>query len=330
MKNQRIEFQLTREQLIDLLSLKLQLKRLKPKPENIQACCPSHTESRPSWGISVHEGHVHNCFTCGYSGVVQTLVADVLGLTLVEAMTFLGENYITNLDHNEVLKGRNFVPYEELATEVRATPVYPDYTLALYRKVHPYTINRGFTLETASKYEIGYDQEHQRIVIPVRNSAGGLVGIIGRVIAADTPGEKYMVYWNFSRGSLLYMNRGEPPKKKLLVVESPIDVPWLDQAGLCKETDVGAVMSSKATAAQMDLMAGYEEVTLCLDKDQWGLMGESKIIDRLMHRTRLMSMVLPEGCKDPGECQPDVLVQAWKDRKSVLMHKVANLSLILD
>lgn len=303
--------------------------KVRASPGNLMATCPrlhdGRYEKNPSFGISLEEPHFFNCFSCGYRGTVEILVMDVLHVSLEEAIRLLESRYGAKF-LSEVLTNKfSFQDYDAVKPS-QELKVYPESLLLPFRQAHKYMLQRGFDLPTCINYELGFDREHRRVTIPVRDGLGRLVGVIGRKLPQDD-GPKYLVYWNFPRGKVLYRNAGAGAKATVLVVESPIDVPWVDMHGLTQECDVVALMGSKATKEQMNMIASYRQAVLGLDADFSGMEGRRILVQGLMNRIELFAMGFPEGAKDPGECNKEQLWDSWVNRRSLVSSSVSDLSL---
>lgn len=321
---------------------------------NIQITCPKihyklnkhtgeleeHEETRPSLGITVDEPYIFNCFGCGFRGTIEHLVAEVMDIDLLEATRWLSQRYEFDEDNyrkiNEGSK-KKLKEYEELWGKAFKLRQYPESYFNPFRQIHRYTLDRGFTKEIAVKYEIGYDKSQRRIIMPIRDLEEKIVGLYGRTIDEDNE-VKYLVFnytdnfevEGFDRGLVIYRNKTDQRKKKVLVVESGLDVPWADQNGLTEQVDVFAILSAKMTRIQADMLAKYEEVILALDKDYAGEKGTELAIKYLQNRTKLSLAHYPSGCKDLGDCNGEQMIELLENRTSPLAKTVRKLELRIE
>jgi DNA primase len=150
-----------------------------------------------------------------------------------------------------------------------------------------------------------YDQFRSRIVFPIRDPRGRVIGFGGRALRPDQKpkyvnspeGELYS-----KRRTLYGIDRARPAMAKegrAVVVEGYTDVLACHQAGFANAV---AVMGTAITPEQVKLLSGYaEEAVLALDADRAGreamLRAEGVASGK---RLRLMVARMPEG-KDPAD-----------------------------
>jgi len=344
--------------VIDVLDLVTYLHRegkitaFRDRAKDIQITCPythyrydeatgrtyPYKERRPSLGISVEPPYFYNCFSCGAKGTVEFLVADILGISPLEAFRWLSRRYEYDEDDRRKISTKKIPDYEELFPKERRLKEYPDSYFDAFRTIHPYTLERGFTKEIAIKYEIGFDKIQQRVVFPIRNENGRIVGLIGRSIDPENP-VKYLVYnWNyetgeiegFDRGQVIYRNKAEERKPAVLVVESGLDVAWADQNGLCELVDVVAILGSKATETQAKKLSRYEEVISGLDNDFAGEQGRDRLMTLLYGQVKFSVITYPEGKKDLGDCTKEEMIDLVQNRKLMIKQRTSRLRKIIE
>jgi DNA primase len=154
-----------------------------------------------------------------------------------------------------------------------------------------------------------YDQFRSRIIFPIRDARGRVVGFGGRALTADQKpkyvnspeGELYR-----KRRTLYGIDRARPVIAKVgraVVVEGYTDVLACHQAGI---TEAVAVMGTAITPEQVRLLSGYtEEAALALDADRAGreamLRAQGVASGK---RLRLHVVRMPEG-RDPADLLAD-------------------------
>ncbi len=179
------------------------------RSSNVTMQCPfaavsghQHTVDRtPSLGIRPDDqanGGVWNCFSCGRKGDIAhffRLLEKELGYDCTRATERLSA--LLYLSPAEIAAS---VPtYESHFLPQKPTyRVFPESWLAPYAgRVAQKLLDRGVTLETCRAWGIGFDRKLQRIVYPVRDVEGKLVGAVGGAVNKGGPHDpKYKNYWH--------------------------------------------------------------------------------------------------------------------------------------
>lgn len=189
-----------------------------------------------------------------------------------------------------------------------------------------YLATRNFDLETLDFFEIGFSPEGVdeaynarqkdfagRIVFPVRNEQGELVGWSGRLATDDKVLIKKMHKWHhkldFEKSFVLYnFNNAKDyikDSKELVLVEGPFDVIRLWTYGIY---NVVAVMGSALTPEQLTLaVSSALRVNVFLDSDGAGKVGAKRICEQLKPYVDVYTIEV-EGGKDPDNLTVD---EAW-------------------
>lgn len=127
-----------------------------------------------------------------------------------------------------------------------------------------------------------YDKFRKRLIFPIIDVRGDVLGFGGRIISKDDPGAKYMntpetiVY---SKRRVLYgLNLAKKSKRSnIILVEGNIDVVMLHQAGF---DNACASMGTALTTEQLQLLSRYtKEIVLCYDNDDAGKVATQKGAD---------------------------------------------------
>lgn len=151
---------------------------------NVKITCPFHKggqESHPSCFVysdrtnNELEYGYYRCFTCGEKGHLYDLVSHCLSVDVAFAKKWLVNNFsntflIKQLELQKIDLKRE--PKEYLDESI----------LKNYAYYHPYLEDRGISFETAKKFQVGWNQEHNSITFPVWDRYGRLVGITERYI----------------------------------------------------------------------------------------------------------------------------------------------------
>lgn len=181
-------------------------------------------------------------------------------------------------------------------------PSYSPRVLSPWAFVHPYLHERGIDTETASRLQIGWREDDNRITIP-HFWDGKLVGWQARAVP-DRPGQwpgtahpepKYKNTSGFPKADTLYHDHSRPfPRTGTVVlVESPFSVIRAVALGL--ETPVLASFGAKVSTTQTRMLFEYDRVVLWADPDPAGQLMERTVLSRLADHPGL-AVVDP----DPG------------------------------
>lgn len=235
--------------------------RLKDTGSNLMMCCPFHNESKPSFGIKMEYPYKYNCFSCGSSGTLITLIQHVYECNYYEAMGVLIREFANlqiDLDIDSL--------FEEDAEIVEGIT---EADIDRYKgKKHSYITNRGISDYTLYKYEVGYDPDTFSITFPVRDVDGTPLYIVRRSIGSKF----YNIPENAPKGVTLYgLNYIRGRTTYCYLVEGMVDVLSCFEAKL-PSVGLGG-RSLNDTQARLLLNAGIKDIILFLDNDKWGVLG---------------------------------------------------------
>ncbi len=350
---------LARTDIVDLIDSRVPLKKA---GRNFQARCPFHEEKTPSFSVAPDK-QFYYCFGCQASGTALTFLMEFDRLEFVEAVETLarmagvevpreGDRGGPREDHSRL--------YEALA---RAEKLYCRALKGAETAVS-YLKDRGLTGIVARDFAIGYapdgwqtisdafqgekgfsekdllaaglltkndrgrvyDRFRDRIMFPIRDTRGRVIGFGGRVMgAADGP--KYLNSPEtpvFHKGRELYglyeARNALRRIEQLIVVEGYMDVVALSQAGVA---NVVASLGTSATTDHFHKLYRYcEEVVCCFDGDAAGRRAAWKALENalgtLTDGRQLKFMFLPDG-EDP-----DSLIR--KEGKGAFLERIKGAS----
>ena len=301
---------MTPTELTSLLK-KLGLDGITRRGSNIMACCPSHSERRPSWGISVNgPHHWHGCFACDYKGTLRTLLLDqgwshnkvdnLLGYRNSKLETW-GKGEAPSI---KPIDEKTIWPFTEDSPEIERY-------LVDKRKLSPRTLKRARVL---------WDRLNKRIVFPWYWGRD-LIGATGRTIIADEK-QKIIAYGDFKKADCLYVPDGRIPRYETLVlVEGEIDA--LKTLEAVKFFSVAALGHGRFSKGQVALIKTLPVKTLILffDNDRRGkeLMDEAHSMMKDHFRVLEVNYkCIPkaERKKDPGAMSTDAIKFLLEKSKS--------------
>lgn len=326
----------------DIESVISQYVTLKRRGKNLVGLCPFHGEKTPSFTVYPETSSFY-CFGCGVGGDVFTFTGLIENLDYIESIKHLAEKSGVTLpdsgydDSMLRLKNRIYDINKEtgrffhshlLTDEGKWARDYllgrglsvstikhfglgaaPDSWDALinHLKSKGYTIEEMLAANVIGKSNRGsyYDRFRRRVMFPIINIRGNVVGFSGRAMPGeDKQGGKYVntsdtpVYKKSN--NLFGMNFAKNHcAERIILVEGNMDVITLHQAGF---KNAVAPLGTAFTEEQANLLARYtKEVLLTMDADEAGqkaIKRASEILEKTGLKTRVIS--IPDG-KDPDE-----------------------------
>jgi DNA primase len=315
------------------------------------ASCPDFNgehyrgDVKQSFGIHSFTG-LANCFGCNLHMNLEQLTANLLSRELghpvneYEAWLWLEQH---DWSPKEMTPEDLKLQLDKLGKK-STLDILPDSILADYKKHLHSTIikSKHITLEAAKEWELHYDPVSRRTIIPVRNFKNELVGIISRAVdddnyikhsvgvpqPPDANGEIHVKY-AFDKGLVVFGENKAYMHKRVLVVESPLDVIYAWSYGVQKRMDILAIMGVKPTVVHIERLLPYDEVIIAMDQDDPGEMGKETLIKNLSGKVKLFTFD-NFGLKDLGVVPYELLDNLEEHFIPYLSSKVANLELKLD
>ncbi len=239
----------------------------------------SGRDYNPSCSVNVEAGvSMCHCYSCGLSAPLSSVIRQVHGHGGIDADT---SNQLLLYVENEANRGFTLV-------ENVYTPDLPTFFTEYLSRPHQYIYDRGFTDEDIAKWQLGYSDDVERMLLPFYTSDGTLQAIVGRDVTGQAA-MKYMIYpKGFPRSKFLF---GEPfltgEEKTILVVEG-----YLDAVKASKYVPEGVGVVAIGTAIPSDrqlrkIISLAPEICLGLDNpstDAAGLKGFNKAYAYLSQR----------------------------------------------
>lgn len=283
--------------------------------------CPfpghQHGDQNPSAYMNI-ETSAWMCHGCKRKGNAVTFLAEHENITIMLATRFLHERYGGIGSDPDAYSARRELErmFEKQEAETQVENDLPisesflDYYLidwAMVSKADPipewgdYIFDRGFKPKTLNDWDIGFCDDTQRIVIPVHNQLGELIGFKGRSYR-EGHHPKYLVLrpGDFDRyhvsHHLFGLSRSEGDH--LIVVEGELNVIALHQMGI---KNCIAVNGSNFSERQALLLRQYaEQATIFFDSNDAGWDGTEMVCNAL--RDFMPVWVVPDHDFDPADC----------------------------
>ncbi|MCR9260189.1 MAG: DNA primase [Pseudomonadaceae bacterium] len=327
---------LTRVDIVDVIESRMTLKKT---GKNYSGLCPFHDEKTPSFSVSPDKQFFH-CFGCQESGTALTFIMNFDRLEFVEAVENLAQQLGLEVPREQSGVVKAPVDPDLYEVMLKAERFYRQ-SLRHAPEAIAYLKKRGLTGEVARDFGMGYappgwqnlmenledvseksllaaglatksdkgrvyDRFRDRIVFPIRDTRGRVIGFGGRTLAADD-GPKYLNSPEtalFQKGQELYglyeARRALRRIDKLIVVEGYMDVVALAQHGVANAV---ATLGTASGEAHFHKLYRYtDEVVCCFDGDNAGRQAAWKALENALPTLTEMRQVklvfLPDG-EDP-------------------------------
>ncbi|HCW98399.1 MULTISPECIES: DNA primase [Pantoea] len=359
---------LARTDIVDLIDARVKLKK---QGKNFHACCPFHNEKTPSFTVNGEKQFYHCFGCGAHGNAIDFLMnydrlefvesieelATQHGLevpyeagsgpsqmerhqrqSLYQLMENLNGFYQQSLTQSHARAARDYLSNRGLSAEVIEhfaigfAPAGWDNVLKRFgsNKDDRESLMEAGMLVSNDKGRT-YDRFRERVMFPIRDKRGRVIGFGGRVLGNDTP--KYLNSPEtpiFHKGRQLYglyeAQKNHPQPARLLVVEGYMDVVALAQFGIDYAV---ASLGTSTTAEHIQLLfRSTDTVICCYDGDRAGREAAWRALETALpymnDGRQLRFMFLPDG-EDP-----DTLVRKeGKDAFEARMEQAMPLSSFL-
>ena len=340
---------MNRVDIVEVVGARIELKRA---GSNYHALCPFHTEKTPSFTVSPSKQFYH-CFGCGAHGTAIRFLMEYERLEFRDAVETLARH--VGLDIPELAeddKAKSLAPLYDLISQASRHFQH-------WLRRHPeraravdYLQQRGVSGKIAAEYGLGfappgwdhlcralskpdlmvqaglaaqrenrtYDRFRDRVMFPIRDRRGRVIGFGGRVIGDGEP--KYLNSPEtsvFHKGRELYglyeCLQHERHPAQLVVVEGYMDVVALAQFGFHEAV---ATLGTATSTVQVErLFQASRNVVFCFDGDRAGRQAAWRALENTLPALRdgrqAKFLFLPEG-EDPDTIVRNEGVDEFRDR----------------
>lgn len=323
--------------LVDIVSRYVNLKKT---GSNYVGLCPFHSEKTPSFTVSETKQLFH-CFGCGEGGDLITFIMKIENLSFIDAVKFLADllgiplKERSNVDNKLKLEkdriyeinkeAARFYYYNLINNKGPLRYLYSrninnniinqfglGYAPDRWDSIYNYLKEKGYEevdIEKAGliglkKDNTGYyDRFRDRIIFPIIDLKGRVIGFGGRVLDNSMP--KYLNSKDtlvFTKGNNLYglnLIKKYSDDKNLILVEGYMDVLSLYKNGI---NYVVASLGTAFTQNQAKLLKRYKrEIYICYDSDKAGINATIKALNILRKEgIEPKVIILPTG-QDPDD-----------------------------
>ncbi len=331
---------------VDIVGLINKRVALKKAGKDYKACCPFHEEKTPSFTVVPTKQiyHCFGCGESG--GIIDFIMKYDHLAFVEAIETVAGESGISVVyDQTAKPMDMRFKRYNKLMEELNGFYQDQLKTSAAKKKVVNYAKNRGISGSIAKRFELGfappgwtnlfdsyknseestqdllsmgmivpkkdkkddyYDRFRDRLMFPIHNTKGSVIGFGGRVLSSkDKP--KYLNSPEtplFSKSKELYglyhCRKYSRKIDAIIVVEGYMDVIALHQQGI---TNVVATLGTATTSSHLQVLSRTAEtIVFCFDGDKAGRDAAWKALKTSLPAITaglvIKFLLLPEG-EDP-------------------------------
>lgn len=347
---------LSRIDIVEVIDPRVPLKKA---GREFQACCPFHTEKTPSFTVSPQKQFYH-CFGCGAHGTAIGFMMEYDHLNFVEAIEELAnsagievpkgaggskpaedhtplyqilqqasDHFQQQLrQHSDAGMATEYLKQRGLSGKIAAEfnigfapPGWSNLINALGRDHNSRQLLHKAGLISTSDSGKEYDRFRERIIFPIKDTRGRVVGFGGRLLGDGKP--KYLNSPEtaiFHKGEILYglheVRHGGSGKLQIMVVEGYMDAAALAQFGLHNSV---ATLGTATTQRHLELLyRTTPRVVFCFDGDRAGRAAAWKALQTALPAMKsgreARFLFLPDG-EDP-----DTLIR--KEGKEQLLQRI--------
>lgn len=353
---------------LDIVSVVGTYIKLEKAGGNFKGRCPFHNEKTPSFFVSTDRDSYY-CFGCHAKGDIFTFVQEFEGLDFVGALKVLAERAGVTL---ESVAPQSKTEKDEMYQALELATFYFEKNLSTEKVPYDYLLHRGLTKDTISSWKLGYtypewrglydfllskkvmpatmekvglvkkkegttdsfyDTFRGRIIFPISDSSGRIVGFSGRILVDDGKSPKYLNSPEtelFNKSEILYgLHKAKHVIRERdysILVEGQMDLVSLHQAGF---TNTVASSGTALTEGHLTRLARLSNrIIMAFDGDSAGISAvsrASKIALSLGMEVKVARM--PEG-KDPADLAhdaPELLTESIKQATHVIIFVLEQL-----
>ncbi len=328
-----------RNPIEDVVGQHVQLRR---SGANLFGLCPFHGEKTASFSVAPDKG-IYYCFGCHKGGGVINFQMEIEGLSYPDAVRSLAKRAGMDVPEDEQYQSRYRQQERLWALHKEAARFFHSQLYAPVGKAAlEYALGRGMSRSILTTFGVGYapdswdslvkamrakgyseeelkssglvtvsqkngnlfDRFRDRLMFPIIDVRGNVIGFGGRIIKNDPDAAKYLnspetLIFN-KRRNLFGLNLAKKSRQDyLILVEGNIDVVALHQYGF---DNAVASLGTSLTDEQAVLMTRYaEQVVLIYDGDKAGQNATQRAIPILEKAGLQVKVLQIQNAKDPDE-----------------------------
>ncbi|WP_394018024.1 DNA primase [Anaerococcus cruorum] len=336
--------------IVDIIGEYVDLKRA---GSSYKGLCPFHNEKTPSFTVDEKKQLFH-CFGCGVGGDVVSFIMQKEGLSYPESLEYLANKAGIRMEYSNTYEAN---PRNKELYEINKDIMMFYYkNLLTNKEAINYLKNRGLSGKIVNRFMLGfaknswqdlcdyieyrgydkkdlediglikksskgnyYDKYRNRIIFPIINHYGNVIGFGGRAIGDEMP--KYLNSPEsdiFKKRFNLYgLNIYKKQKgSDIILVEGYMDVIALNNFGI----DYGvASLGTALTPDQAKLIKRYaENIYICYDRDSAGINATNKAIEIFLDAGVKPKIITLEEGLDPDDFIKKYGKEAFLEKKKML------------
>lgn len=327
----------------DIVSVISEYVEVKKTGANFKACCPFHQEKTPSFVVSPQK-QIYHCFGCGVGGNVIGFLMDYEKMEFPAAIEKLADRLGITIErtNNKVKDNRNDAFYKINAY----AQWFFEQELKKSEKTLEYIKDRHLSPEIVQEYELGYAPDsfdslihyfqqkkvpekmaaqvglikkgqregyygfyRDRLIFPIRNLRGHIVGFGGRALS-DKSAAKYINSPEspiYNKSKELYgfyqAKQAIGQQDQTIIVEGYTDVLSCVQLGI---KNTVAPLGTSLTLDQVKSIKRYtKNIILMFDGDEAGKKAALKGVETCLKAQIHPKVILLPDNKDPGDYLQD-------------------------
>ena len=299
----------------DIVEVVSRTVELKKRGRNYFGLCPFHDEKTPSFSVAPDKG-IYHCFGCGKGGNSVNFIIENEKLSFVEALQQLGHQLNIEVNFSGGNESRGFFDGLYKIHETASSLYHKTLLSDRGERAFKYLTDRGLSQEMIKFFNVGFapesskyllntiqsdgyekqvlekcglfgaskneffDRFRSRIMFPIWNASGKIVGFGGRVFASDDPA-KYMNSPEtpiYKKSDIFYgLHQARESIRKegfVILVEGYTDVIQLFQNGIKNCVAVSGTAFSERHVGQLNKFTS--KVLLAYDGDFAGVSAALK------------------------------------------------------
>lgn len=338
----------------DMFALVSPYVKLIKSGSGYKGLCPFHSEKTPSFSVS-QEKHLAHCFSCGKGGNPIQFLMDIKHLNFIEAVKELAKINHMDLQIDDVKDPKSQEKEKYYALNDLANKLFTRNLLSTNegQKAIKYLNERGLDIETIKEFSLGlaprdgkmlynllkesnyleldmvscglvknndnnyYDFFTNRIMFPIKDIRGNIIGFSGRTYKEDSNQAKYMNTYEslvFKKNLVLYnldlAIDSITLNDRIILHEGYMDVIASYRSGL---KEVVCSMGTSLTSGQINLIGKYtKNVIICYDSDSAGIKASFRAGELFLKSGFNVNLVKLDKTKDSDEYVKKYGLEAYK------------------